>query len=278
MNAHKYSRNLIITLCAALVLLLSACQPATPVTSSQPTLPITDEPFTQVTQAPVQPTEPSGELIGDITLDYSAVAEDLFLETVPAQPASDGGPYWEAAPEFRLMTLEGYPVADHLLKPQIFIYPVGELASANEAMGKVAADLQSLLQSQQSGEYLPFLPLYNAAQVMQAQVKYLNFDGFQGVRFLTQYDQAPLPINNNELIYTFQGLSSDGKFYIAAVLPVTNLELPAGSEVSEQQAEAMNDFPSYLSNTVNMLNQEPAGSFTPALDELDAMIGSLVVR
>ena len=278
MNARRSSRYPLFVLFAAILLLLSACQPAALATSPQPT-----QPPTQPTAAPVilvtqTPAQPSSGAPADITLDYSAVAQNVTVETVAAQPASAGGPYWEAAPQYRRLTLQGYPVANHLLKPQIFIYPAGDLASANENAGKIAADLQALLQTQQAGDHLPFLPQFNASQVMHAQVQYLDFKSGKGVRFLTQFDQAALPINNYELIYTFQGLTSDGKYYIAAILPVTNPELPTGSEVSEQQAKALNDFPDYLSRMVTLLNQQPADSFTPGLNKLDALIRSIEVK
>ena len=125
---------------------------------------------------------------------------------------------------------------------------------------------------------MPFLPLFNAQQVMHAQVQYLDFKNGNGVRFLTQFDQAPLPINNFELIYTFQGLTRDGKYYIAAVLPVTHPDLPANNQVAAQQASELNDFPAYLAKTVTWLDQQPAGSFTPDLAKLDALIQSIEVK
>jgi hypothetical protein len=284
MNARRSSRYLLFALFAA-ILLLSACQPAAATTSPQPTQapaqqtqPPAQPTATPVTVATRTPTEPSGGAPGDIALDYSAVAQDVTVETVPAQPASAGGPPWEVGPEYRRLTLQGYPVTNHLHKPQIFIYPAGDLAAANENAGQMVTELQALLQTQQAGDQLPFLPLFNAAQVMHAQVEYLDFKSGKGVRFLSQFDQARLPINNYELIYTFQGLTSDGKYYVAAVLPVTNPELPANSEVSEQQAKELNDFPSYVSGMASLLNQQPADSFTPDLSKLDALVGSIEVR
>jgi hypothetical protein len=290
MRTRRSSRYLFFAFFTTMLLLLSACQPAALTTSPQPTQPPAQPsatPATLVTQPPAQPSatpetvatqtpaQSSGEAPADITLDYSAVAQDVTAETVPAQPAKGARP---AEPEYRRLTLQGYPVANHLHKPQIFVYPAGGLAAANENAGKTVTELQALLQTQQAGDQLPFLPPFNAAQVMHAQVQYLDFKSGKGVRFLTQFDQAPLPINNYELFYTFQGLSSDGKYYIAAVLPVTNPELPASSEVSEQQAETLNDFPNYISGVVSLLNQQPADSFTPDLNKLDALMGSIEVR
>jgi hypothetical protein len=272
MEAPKSTRYVLFVLFTILILLLSACQSATLANSPQPTQPRTQPAATLA----ILVTEPSSsEALADITLDYSAVAQDVTVETVPAKPTSADSPYWEAMPGYRLLTLQGYPTANHMLKPQIFIYPVGDLASANENADQIAADLQALLQTRQGGDHMPFLPIYNAAQVIHVQVQYLDFKSGQGVRFLTQFDQGILPINNFELIYTFQGLTGDGKYYIAAVLPVTHPELPDSSEVNEEMA---NDFQGYLSGTVTMLNQQPANSFTPDLDKLDALVRSIEVK
>jgi hypothetical protein len=235
------------------------------------------------TQPPAQPatqpaaTQQSGAST-DIALDYSGLAQNVTLETVAAQPATSDGPWWAGAPQYRLLTLQGYPVINHQSKPQVFIYPAGELAAANENMGKVATELQSLLQTQQAGEPLPFLPLINAKQVIHPQVQNLDFKNGKGIRFLTMYSQGIVPINNYELIYTFQGLTSDGKYYIAAVLPVTDPQLPNDATVNEQLTGTGTDYQNYISKTVALLNQEPAGSFTPDLSKLDALIRSLEVK
>lgn len=287
MIARRSSHNtLIYAVFIAFTLLLSACQQAPLASTSQPT----DTPESLVTQQPAEPTDlpevqvtetpdtPSSESPVEITLDFSDAATNVTIETIPANPASAESPFWEAGSEYRLLALQDYPVAEHMHKPQIFIYPAADLAAANENVSKIIVDLQALLKTQEVGDYLPFLPLFNAQQVMHAQVQFLDFKSGKGVRYLTQFDQAPLPVNNNELFYTFQGLTSDGKYYIAAVLPVTNPELPEGSDVSEKQAEVLNDFPGYLSDTADQLNQQPPDSFTPDLNKLDELIQSVEVN
>jgi len=207
------------------------------------------------------------------------MATGFQIETIPAVPASDNSPYWEVLPKYTQVTLPGYPISNHLLKPQIFIYPVEELGKVNEGAGNIAASLQSLLQSPQDVQNMPFLPLFNASQVMHAQVKYEDFKNGTGVRYLTQFDQAPLPINNNELIYTYQGLTSDGKYYVAAVLPVNHPSLPADGNITENEPpEFTNDFPAYLANVVNALNPQTANTFTPDLTQLDAMMSSMEIK
>lgn len=280
MNTRKLIRHPLfmwLIACAIFPLLLTACQPVSTSTSLPPEQPTAIQPPT-ATQTATQATKPPLGVSADIILDLSGVAQDQTVETVEAVPASADGPWWDPMPQYRRVTLQGYPVTARLMKPQIFIYPVADLARFNEGAGRIATDLQSLLQAQKTVDPMPFLPLFNAQQLIHAQAKYLDFKSGKGVRFLTQIDQGPLPINNYELIYTFQGLTSDGQYYIAAVLPVTYPELPATAQVSTQQVGELNDFPAYLTKTVAWLDQQPGSSFTPDLAKLDALIQSLEVK
>jgi hypothetical protein len=99
------------------------------------------------------------------------------------------------------------------------------------------------------------------------------------VRYVTQFDQAFIPINNNELIYTYQGLTSDGKYYVAAVLPLNHPSLPADGKVTgKEPAEFTSAFPTYVANVVKALNPQAANTFTPDLTLLDAMMSSIEIK
>jgi hypothetical protein len=176
-------------------------------------------------------------------------------------------------------TLQGYPISNHLMQPQIFVYPVQELQEINEGAGQIVASLQTLVESPQEIPNMPFLPLFNASQVMHAQVQYLDFMNGQGLRYVTEFDQAFIPINNYELIYTYQGLTSDGKYYVAAVLPITHPSLPADANVTgNEPPEFASDFPTYLANVTSNLNTQASNTYTPDLTQLDAMMSSLQVN
>ena len=45
----------------------------------------------------------------------------------------------------------------------------------NEGTGQIAAALNALIKTPQGAETLPFLPLFNAAQVMHAHVQFMDF-------------------------------------------------------------------------------------------------------
>jgi hypothetical protein len=262
---------------SALTLGLVACNLSAGVPTQAPVEVPTEPVVTDVpTQTPVDDSAPGTVAV---RIDVSGVAQDFTSQVIEAVPSSSDSPAWEVMPQYTLLTLQGYPTPAHLLETQIFVFPVEGLR-VNESAAGMVGSLQALLQSQQAGDRMPYLPLYNAAQVMHAQVSYLDFKNGRGVRYLTQFDQAPLPINNYELHYTFQGLTSDGKYYVAAVLPVNLPALPmdASVDLEHPPANFTEDFPTYLSDTVNMINGQPAGAFTPDLSALDAMIESLEIK
>ncbi|MCB8945111.1 MAG: DUF333 domain-containing protein [Ardenticatenaceae bacterium] len=215
----------------------------------------------------------------DISLDTGSIATSFQIETITAVPAGDGVPYWEVLPEYTRLTLEDYPISNHLMQPQIFIFPVNDLKLVNEGAGQIVTSLQTLIQSPQEIPDMPFLPLFNAAQVLHVHVQYLDFKSGQGLRYLTEFAQGLMPINNYELIYTYQGLSSDGTYYVAAVLPITHSSLPAdGTITGNEPPEFTSDFPTYVANMVNSLNPQAANTFTPDLTQLDVMMNSLEIK
>ncbi len=165
--------------------------------------------------------------------------------------------------------------------PRIVVYPVAELAAANPEAAKRIAQLQQLLvqPAPVADAPLPFLPLTNAGSALAAQVKVLTFAGGRGVRYLAQLGQGPAPINNQELFYTFQGLTDDGAHYVAAILPITHPSLPvdaAGVPAAERQAQ-LEDFAHYLAATAKTLDAQAGATFEPSLAALDALVQSLSV-
>lgn len=228
--------------------------------------------LTTTTAAPT--TQPTVQF----KLDNS-VAHSYTLQTIPAAPPVKDAPYWAIYPAYTQITLTNYSVTNTLQRPQIFIYPAKAYAAMNEPAATRIAALQTLLKTRPTvavDEKLTFLPLFNAAQVFHAQFSYMDFASGAGVRFLTQYDQAMTPINNTEMFYTFQGLTADNAYYVAALFPVTYPELPADG--SALPPDFMDNFDQYLATTMQQLNTADAARFTPDLTRLDALIASLSIQ
>lgn len=276
----------LLLLASLLALLLAACATPTPAPTGapttanapEPTAPVAPSATLAVIDEPGTPTAPADPALPPaVTLDVTGIAQAYTLEIVPAVPET-GGPWWEAMPEYTRLTMQGYPVAKHVRQAQVFVYPVAGLA-VNQAAAKAVADLQALLDSRQVGETLPALPLINEAQAFHAQVQFLDFANLSGVRYLTTYGQAAVPISNRALFYTFQGLTNDGKYYIAVVLPANSPELPADEALpAEQRADFVEKYPAYRAETVALLDAQSAAAFTPDLSLLDALVESIAIQ
>lgn len=266
----------LLTAFLAVSLLLSACTPAVS-TPTQPEPTAAAEPTaTAAPEATALPTE-DGSL--HFSIDTGSLASGFQTETVAAVSADSGAPIREVLPEHTRVTLQGYFIGSHRYQPQIFIYPLAELGTTNESAATVAATLQTMIQSPQEIPEMPFLPLVNQAQVIHANVQYLDFQNGQGLRYLTEFSQGILPLNNSELIYTYQGVTSDGKYYVAAVLPVNHPSLPAEAGITgNEPLEFSSDYTGYMANLANTLNTAAADSFTPDLTLLDAMMSSLEIK
>ena len=143
-NSHKYL--IILIACAVVPLLITACQPT--ITS-----------YDAVEEIPVSPTVQGSESIEQpvsINLGLLDIAQGKKDETVAAVQPTDERPYWEIMPEHLVVTLEDYPIKEHMMMPQIFIYPVADLPMFNTGAATIASDLKSLLEDQEVDEFLPF--------------------------------------------------------------------------------------------------------------------------
>lgn len=141
-------------------------------------------------------------------------------------------------------------------------------------------ELQSLLTSQDPNpSAIPFLPIYNAAQMMQAKVTYLDFRSGAGVRFITQYGQAAMPINNVSAIYAFMGLTADGQYIVSATFPVTHPDFAADNmtEPFEGWATFSENYETYVNDMETSLAAQADDAFTPDLAMLDTMMESFMV-
>ena len=212
------------------------------------------------------------------------VGQEIFSAT------ARGGMFGAPSPAYTLFTFEGGPFPAPLYpealwqwhnSAEIFVYPTSGFGSkdwmdvtANEhlrALGQLLAE-----QPAGFGGEFPALPMQNAAQAIHAQIHYVDFENGRGVRFLTQYNQEARPINNQELVYVFQGLSDDGLHGVTAYFPVTHPSLPAGPQMSEADYQALaQNVEARMAEAARALNESRADTFVPSLATLDDLVQSL---
>jgi hypothetical protein len=246
----------------ALILLACSITPA----------PTTESPV--VTEPPVMTNVTCNEL--SLYLD-PALASGYDCQTVPESSME-----FDLYPQHTELTLQGYPLAGKFFEPHLSIYPVAQYTALlpDHIPGWVTA-LQTLIAGGAAGETsLPFLPVFNAAQVFHAQYLVVPFVSGGGIRFLAEYAQYAAPVNNTDLFYTYQGLTADGQYWISAILPVNLPGLPAdatnlpGGVTPE---EFSTNFTTYITDMIAQLNAQPAGAYAPSLAALDALVASITI-
>lgn len=215
----------------------------------------------------------------------NGLASGANPETVPAVVDDGNAPWWQVAPTHIKFSLTGYQLQNKFLEPGIYVYPADEFAQANSMTKEQIDRLKKILAGGTLlKETLPNVPFFNAAHVLAANIKLLNFQNGTGVRELTQYDQYPAPVNNHEFFYHFEGLTNDNKYYVVAVLPMTapilaedekaEATVPAGG-VAIPSDTGPNDV--YYISVTQKLNALSPDEYTPSLNTVDALIQSIVV-
>jgi len=136
-------------------------------------------------------------------------------------------------------------------------------------------------------------PWYDVAP-LHVRAQYLDFAGGTGVRGVIQYMQDVFFYTNNGLLYNFDGLTSDGRYYVNVRVPIavpflmdiensdprtnTNLDAitipdwPSDDYVAQRQiVEAYNQ------QALDHLTQAADAEFTPDLAALDGLVRSLTI-
>jgi hypothetical protein len=259
--------------------LMFACN-ATPVPPTEP--PLTPPPVTEppATEPPIMTNTTCNEL--SLYLD-PALASSYTCETVPESPYE-----MEMYPEHTELTLLGYPLSGTFFEPHISIYSVaGYTALRPDFIPDSVAELQAILTSgsippytSPFHSYLPFLPTFGAGEAFYAQALVLPFTSGNGVRYLTEFAQYSVPVNNTDLFYTYQALTGDGLYWVTAILPINHPMLPAGPDplpggVSFE--DFSNNYDTYIVDMVNQLNAQSPDSYTPTITALDVLVGSITI-
>lgn len=286
MNMHKKTLGLIIVL-----VIISACgaPAAAPDPSSVETIvAATLQAATQMapTAAPISGLSIS---IDGLSLTIpTGLANGMTVTNETAAPPASDMPWWGIYPAHKIYPLQGYVLTDTFHEAEVYVYPAGEYAAMNE---DVAAKIQSLKDilnnpSQPLPERLPFLPTWNAGEEFHSNVQIVSFQNGSGIRYLTQYGQFPSPVSNKSMFYTFQGLSSDGTYYVSAILPISapflversSPDSPVPADGIPFDWDNIANAEAHFNAVTEKLNAADPAIFNPTLPTLDAFIQSILVQ
>jgi hypothetical protein len=213
-----------------------------------------------------------------IPLELSASASPSTSTDVEFPYIYPGG---DPMPEHVVFRFMNYPV--HVpLEARIMVFKASEYASYSEILQAAV----SALSAGQGQDTLQPLPDALVQGEFYAQSKPIAFKNGHGVRYLTQVLTDVGPINNEGLFYYYQGISTDGAYFVSAIFPVNADFLPANGLQDtatppdgvpfDWQASNL-DYPAYLEAVTQKLNDTSAESYTPSLLTLDRLIESIQV-
>jgi len=127
-----------------------------------------------------------------------------------------------------------------------------------------------------SGDVLPFLPVEGAPQTLRARVAYVDTEELSGVSSITAFSFDASPFTRSDFHYAFQGLSTDGQWYVAIDWAVTAPTFPKKLRQRDQRvATSQARYARYLRDAVSRLEAAAPEGFSPPLASLDALVRSM---
>lgn len=215
----------------------------------------------------------------DDQLHKSAQGKTTQAVPVTKEPALGG-----ATPASVLFTFDGAALPEFFdpTVAQVYVYKTEEWSKLDPSTAKMVTDLQALLKNKPSdfAEQIPVLPPFPASQVFHVQPRYLDFRNGSGVGFITYYAQDVSPVLADRIFYTFQGLTTDGKYYISVFHPITTALLPTDSEAAmggQSDEEWSKNYETYLANLVNAMDVLVPAAYTPNPTLIEEMLKSINV-
>ena len=155
------------------------------------------------------------------------------------------------------------------IEPQTTFYLIDDMTKTSFGLLDVALRLSDDTTNVSSGAakiedlYMDssFMPYQNKERIINILPEFLTFENGSGIRTVTGFDD-PIQASGSasNLYYSFQGISSDGRYYISAVFPLMSVSLNGQS----------------TSNTD--WTRVDGSDFQPSLKELDYYVRSIVIE
>jgi hypothetical protein len=140
-------------------------------------------------------------------------------------------------------------------------------------------------------EDLPYLPVCDCKEQFFTHVRYLKFNGGEGVLTLMHTSVEKRLVANRGLSYQFRGFTNDGKYFIYGVFPVSSKLLPEDERANEfrgyklpdyfydpgKQVENAAAYRAYIQSVKNLLANQSADEFEPSLNLIEKTMSSLEI-
>jgi hypothetical protein len=166
------------------------------------------------------------------------------------------------------------------------LYPTAEMSGYDAAdqlsqLQTILADRPDLstfmtIGVEGGGDLLPYLPVSPAPRSLQARASYVDAPEVSGIEYVTQFSFDASPFAATDFWYTFQGLSTDGEWYVAVDSILDASMFP--EQVTAKEANKLSSaakYARYLTESQATLDSADPAAFDPPLTSLQALVQSL---
>jgi len=123
-------------------------------------------------------------------------------------------------------------------------------------------------------QQLPDYPPRNAGHLLQIKMHYLDARWGSGLFYVTQFVQDEEWPDNEQLVYLFQGLSKDKRFYVATDVRVTHPSLEAARVRKERESD-----PDALTEKLSsIMAKDRDEAFTPPLNKIRDWVSTFKIE
>jgi hypothetical protein len=237
---------------------------------------------------------PQHEVVEDVSLDASAIAESWTAYRVPANDYDASVTSAPVGIPAHIQVLFDGQEPDEVGLGDAVLYIIPRrayreqwAAAGNDILGMSLDLLQQILERRPTlqEQPLPTFP-YEAigiaglgGNVVGAHRAYFDLPWGQVVRNVAEYKQSSEYITGDSLYYVAQGLSADGRFLVSFFHPLSTDAVPAALDDVPEDAQqlARDEFPEHRAQTVATLEAVAPEVWAPGLDDLDAVLASLTL-
>lgn len=205
-----------------------------------------------------------------ISVDCGDLAKTVHTKTIKKQAnVFDDIPFMNGEPEHLEATFDNDKTNVDWQR-KIVIYPIKQYAQLFKGreraeFDKTIASLKSIISkgSANGVKALPMLPAIDCYEVFHNHAHLLDCKNGKGVAFIACYGQDEGPLSNGDFFYTYQGISTDGQYYISITYPVNAQKLKKNTPPKEG---------------TKLISDLKENEFTPNLNNIDKMIESITFK
>jgi hypothetical protein len=118
---------------------------------------------------------------------------------------------------------------------------------------------------------LPFLPVMRHTQNLRAAAVYIETEAVTGIRYLTTYFSPADFLEAEEIVCTFQGISTDGQYYLAVTVLLHSSLFPAKHLCTDKELKQGS---ACWQKIIETLNAASTDDFHPSLNTIDSLVQS----